>query len=305
MKKAIILAIIVGCIGTSYLFPHAMLNPGELMKGHQELNNKCLSCHTTFSGIANDKCISCHKLSEIGKGTLPGTDSNSNKVKLLFHQQLAGQQCASCHTDHKGINPGMLISSFKHQMLSQNILANCASCHNKPVDKLHEQLSANCASCHNSSAWKLAGPFNHDMIQGIDKTNCTSCHQKPTDAYHQLLTTGCNKCHDTNKWVPSTFDHSTYFRLDQNHNASCNTCHSNNNFAVYTCYGCHEHSESNIISKHNEEGIYNITKCASCHKSGNEGGIENGNESNEKEGNNVKDYIRKQEKNRKNGKDDD
>ena len=305
MKKTIILLIIVLCAGLSYLFPHAMLNPGELMEGHQDINNKCLSCHTAFSGISNNKCIVCHKLSEIGKDTLQGKDTTGNKVKLLFHQQLSDQQCSSCHTDHKGIHPGLLISSFKHEMLSQSILANCAGCHNKPVDNLHKQLSTNCGSCHNSSGWKLTSAFDHDMIQGIDKNNCTACHQKPNDNYHQLLSTGCNKCHSTTKWVPSTFDHSKYFLLDRNHNVSCNTCHTNNNFAVYTCYSCHEHSESNIIAKHNEEGIYSITNCVSCHKSGNEDDIRNGNESNQKEMNNVKDYIRKQEKERKNGGEDD
>lgn len=118
MKKAIILAITVFCIGLSYLFPHAMLNPGELAEGHQDLNSKCLSCHTIFSGISNVKCISCHNLSDISKDTLKGMDSLGNKAKALFHQHLLNQECSSCHTDHKGIKPGMLISSFKHEMLS-------------------------------------------------------------------------------------------------------------------------------------------------------------------------------------------
>lgn len=242
MKKVIILAIIVVCIGLTYLYPHAMLNPGELTEGHQDLNNKCLSCHAAFSGISKSKCISCHKLSEIGKDTLQETDSTGNRMKTLFHQHLSDQECSSCHTDHKGIKPGTLSTGFKHEMLSQSI-----------------------------------------------STNCASCHQKPNDSFHQLLTNGCNKCHSTGKWVPSTFDHSKYFQLDQNHNATCNTCHTNNNFVAYTCYSCHEHSENKIISKHNEEGIYNITNCASCHKSGNEHDIRNGNES----------------KDKKNGKDDD
>jgi hypothetical protein len=258
MKKTIILAIIVFCIGLSYFFPHLMLNPGELLEGHEDLNKKCLSCHTVFSGISNEKCISCHKLSEIGKDTLQGMGSTGNKAKTIFHQYLSNQECSSCHTDHKGIKPEVLISSFKHEILSQSIL-----------------------------------------------TNCANCHQKPKDTYHQLLTTGCNRCHSTNKWAPSTFDHSKYFLLDKNHNVTCNTCHSNNNFVTYTCYSCHEHSESNIISKHNEEGIYNITNCASCHKSGNEEDIRKGNESNQKDMNNVKDFLKKQERDKKNGKEDD
>ena len=170
---------------------------------------------------------------------------------------------------------------------------------------LHKLLSVNCGSCHNSSSWKLKGNFNHEIIQGVDTINCTACHNKPNDTYPQLLTTGCNKCHSTNKWVPSTFDHSKYFMLDEKHNVTCNTCHTNNNFVIYTCYSCHEHSENNTISKHNEEGIYNITNCASCHKSGNEHDIRNGNESSQKDINNVKDYLKKQENSKKNHKDDD
>jgi hypothetical protein len=254
MKKAIILAIIVICIGLSYQFPYAMLNPGELVEGHQNLKNKCLSCHTAFSGISNEKCISCHKISEIGKDTLQGIGTIGKKVKPLFHQQLSSQECSSCHTDHKGVKPELLISSFKHEMLSQTILANC-----------------------------------------------NSCHQKPNDVYHQVLTTGCDKCHSTSKWLPSTFDHSKYFQLDKHHNVTCNTCHTTNNFAIYTCYSCHEHSESNMISKHSEEGIYNITNCTSCHKSGNKEDIGEGNESNQRDRNNAKDYIKKHE----NEKDDD
>jgi len=34
-------------------------------------------------------------------------------------------------------------------------------------------------------------------------------------------------------------------------------------------YGCHEHTVSNILSAHREEGISNLTNCASCHKSSN------------------------------------
>jgi hypothetical protein len=258
MKKAIILAIIIICIVLSYQFPYAMLNPGELAQGHQNLKNKCLSCHTAFSGISNDKCISCHKLAEIGINTSKRIDSTNNKVKTLFHQQLSSQECTSCHTDHKGLKPEMMISTFKHEMLSQSIL-----------------------------------------------TNCNSCHQKPSDTYHQLLTTGCNKCHSTSKWLPSTFDHSKYFQLDKNHNVACNTCHTKNNFAIYTCYSCHEHSESDMISKHNEEGIYNITNCVSCHKSANEGEIGEDNESNQKNMNNAKDYIKEHGRDKKNEKEDD
>ena len=268
MKQTLILGIIVVCIACTYLYPHTMINPGELTAGHQHLKNNCSACHTPFSGISNTKCIACHNPANIGKDSTGKLDSS--KQKLLFHQGLMEQSCSSCHTDHKGIAPTVSLSNFNHQQLSSAVFNNCNSCHNKPVDSLHQSLSNSCINCHNTQDWKLNVVFNHDMIQGADKNNCAACHQKPNDNFHQSTSANCSQCHSNNKWLPSSFDHSAYFRLDANHQTTCNTCHTNNNYKVYTCYSCHEHSPSNTIAKHNEEGIYNISNCASCHKSGSE-----------------------------------
>lgn len=280
-------------------FPHSMISAGELAKGHQKLNNECLSCHKPFGGIANEKCISCHKLSDIGKETM------GKQNKTLFHEQLSSQKCSVCHSEHQGAFPENPLRGVKHELLSVAILNNCNTCHNKPTNALHTQISANCNSCHQTQSWKNTISFNHEML--LNKNNCISCHQKPKDNYHSLINENCSKCHSTNKWIPSTFDHSAYFTLDQNHNASCNTCHSTNNFKSFTCFGCHEHSEQKIIAEHNEEGIYNITNCASCHKSGNEHEIkENGKRLNESDTKELKDFIKSNgEKEKENEKDDD
>src|SRR3546814_3316281 len=68
-------------------------------------------------------------------------------------------------------------------------------------------------------------------------------------------------CHQPGHWKPATFDHSRYFLLDRDHNTACTTCHLNNNYKQYTCYGCHEHQPTKIITKHREEGITNIENC--------------------------------------------
>ena len=100
MKKIIATVVIVVCVWLIATYPFVMLNPGELVKGHQDLKDKCLACHKPFWGIETQKCISCHKLSEIGR-----KDSAGNKNIILFHQNLKNQKCTSCHTDHKGKNP--------------------------------------------------------------------------------------------------------------------------------------------------------------------------------------------------------
>ncbi len=300
MKKLIVIGIVAVCIVLIYQYPHAMLNPGEIVEGHQQLTDNCLACHNPFFGISNDKCISCHKLSDIGKDTLMLNDTSISNRKVVFHQHLSNQKCTSCHTDHKGLKPEMTLHGFNHEMLPATIISNCYSCHSQPSDILHKQLTTACNNCHTTKGWKNSVTFNHNMIQGDIKNNCAACHTNPGDSLHKQVIDQCDKCHSTNQWKPSTFDHSTYFQLDGDHNVKCNTCHINNNFSAFTCYGCHEHSESKIISEHNEEGIYNITNCSSCHRSGNEHDIRmNGNanqEINQNELNNVKEYIKSREK---------
>jgi hypothetical protein len=268
-----------------YWFPKVMLNPGELVTGHQKLKNNCFACHQAFNGINQEKCISCHALSKIGSDSM--LDPKAPQ-KILFHDKLSNNTCTACHSDHLGMNPEKTFNSFKHELLLGEDRSNCNNCHSKPTDKLHNQLSANCNNCHKTEGWKLVEKFNHNQIEAANKNNCTACHTKPTDTFHQQSKDNCNTCHSTEKWVPSTFEHSRYFVLDGKHQTKCVTCHTNNDYSKYTCYGCHEHSESNIRGEHNEEGIYQFNDCVRCHKSGSEHGNEgNGNgENGRREGSN-------------------
>lgn len=303
MKRTIVLIITIIIIVLSARFPHLMLNPGELTEGHQKIKNDCAACHKPFWGIETSRCISCHKLEEIGMNDSSKIDVSESEKMLSFHSKLKNQECTSCHTDHTGINTQMRFKHFDHEVLSVEMKADCNSCHSKPEDKLHEQLSVSCNNCHNTNSWKFTGTFNHDMITGVSKTNCSSCHQKPSDSFHQLLQDNCDKCHTTNQWSPSTFDHTAYFVLDKNHNAECITCHTNNNFSAYTCYGCHEHSENKIIAKHQKHGIYNFSDCVSCHLSGDEHDIrgydENKRNTNTKNIKNIKEYLKSDKKEKK------
>lgn len=264
MKKLLFIAIIALLVWLMNKEPYLMLNPGKLTTVHQDLNNKCTSCHDVFWGISTEKCIECHQLSEIGK------DSLGNIKSVLFHENLKNQACTSCHTDHKGINPSVSLSKFNHSLLPSTEQINCNNCHTKPTDQLHKPLSNSCNECHTTNDWKSTTTFNHNMIQDSTKNNCLSCHKSPTDNLHSNFKTNCTPCHNTNKWTPANFEHSKYFVLDRNHNAKCTTCHITANYKNYTCYGCHEHTESNIIGEHREEGITNFNNCVKCHRSGNE-----------------------------------
>lgn len=261
----VITCVIILLIGR---YPDLMISPGSLSKGHQDLNHRCMSCHVPFSGMSNDRCVKCHTVAEIGKDSLQDTG------RIVFHDKLISQSCISCHTDHAGLDPASSMKGFKHDLLEESIISNCIGCHAQPTDALHIQVTTDCKSCHDTSTWKQTGPFNHDQLNAEIKNNCTACHKSPEDDLHQQSTASCSKCHSTTQWVPSTFAHNDYFVLDRDHNAKCTVCHTNNNYAAYTCYGCHEHTPAGMAAEHNEEGIYNITNCVSCHKSADEEGGE-------------------------------
>ena len=299
MKRAIVYGVMLLCIVLVIQFPHTMIQPGELVKAHPDSVSSCLACHQPFLGIPNENCISCHRLKEIGMRTNNRTDSQAVK-QILFHEQLADQKCTTCHTDHVGRDASITMGTFSHEKLLPALVENCNGCHRQPFDNLHTSVSTACISCHNTESWKSSSPFNHELIKPSEQKNCTKCHQKPDDNYHLHFEENCNKCHTTTAWSPSTFDHSTYFQLDQDHNVKCITCHTGNNFNIYTCYSCHEHSESKTIKEHLEEGITQISNCVSCHKSSDEDDISGnsnfGKEIDQQELNGIKEHYKKQEK---------
>lgn len=227
-RKYIFLIITLAIIGIVLVFPHAMLSPGNLYQAHSDLNNDCFACHKAFSGTPNENCISCHKVSDIGKKTNIKGDSISINNKIQFHKNLKNQDCISCHSDHKGLNPKLSLKKFDHIFLSESNRNQCVSCHSQPKNKLHSQVSNSCVSCHSTASWTSMISFNHDLIKEISRNNCITCHQIPKDNFHSSSTNNCASCHGLNKWKPSTFNHNIAFVLDENHNTDCKTCHTTN-----------------------------------------------------------------------------
>jgi hypothetical protein len=261
MKKLLLLVVIVLVVAFSAMFPHTWISPGELVQGHQKLNNQCASCHSPFQGIDNSKCIGCHKLSDIGKD-----DSSA----ILFHERLKNSTCTACHTEHKGVMQNRSLVVFDHKLLGESDKNSCNSCHKVPVSGTHKNYLSTCNSCHTTSTWKSTEGFNHAMILMDQQKNCTLCHSVPADNMHADFGSACISCHTVNQWKPSSFNHDKYFVFDGNHGAACTNCHMNNNFKAYSCTSCHEHSGNKLFSEHAEEGITDISNCVRCHRSGNE-----------------------------------
>ncbi|MEO0006677.1 MAG: hypothetical protein RJA20_873 [Bacteroidota bacterium] len=262
MKYLIVSTIISGVVMLIWLFPHTMLSPGELLQGHQSLNNDCFACHTPFGGLPDSKCVSCHTPADI-----------EQNESVHFHEKFVNISCVSCHADHLGMASAS--DNFKHNIIPGNLLSDCFMCHQRPEDYLHHRVTASCSACHGTDDWKGA-VFNHNQLSAGDLNTCISCHQKPSDKLHASQTMNCDRCHSTDQWSPATFEHADYFVLDSDHNISCDICHVGNDYESYTCYGCHEHNRADILNEHREEGISNIKDCVRCHKSPDETGEEDG-----------------------------
>lgn len=262
----VIAANLVALVALAFVYPHLMVSPGALAQGHAELTTDCFACHASWRGATSQRCISCHRLPDIGLRTTKGATLAQSGTRTAFHQELVEQDCMACHSDHAG--PKLTQRSrktFSHALLRTDVQQRCESCHTKPVDQLHQTLTIACVQCHSAQRWKPA-TFDHALLTKAQQARCDGCHKAPADTLHRQLKGNCGQCHAQNRWKPSTFDHAKLFVLDRDHDTQCATCHTNNDYSRYTCYGCHEHTPAKVRSKHVEEGIRDFVNCVECHR---------------------------------------
>jgi hypothetical protein len=270
VKRGWLLWVIAANLGVlvalAFVYPHLMVSPGALVPGHAELATDCFACHSPWRGATSQRCVVCHKLPDIGLRTTKGSAPAPAGVKTAFHQELLEQDCMACHSDHVG--PKLTQRSrkrFAHALLRVDVQGRCESCHAKPVDPTHKELTIGCAQCHSAERWKPA-TFDHAALTKAQLARCDGCHRAPADVLHRQLKGNCAQCHSQDRWKPATFDHAKYFVLDRDHETKCVTCHTNDDYSRYTCYGCHEHTPANVGAKHQEEGIRDFENCVKCHR---------------------------------------
>ena len=251
----------------------------------------CSKCHLDARTVADlqsapQDCFSCHQQD----------DEHAGKF---------GKDCAVCHSpdgwepakfDHnlaafklEGEHAEVKCESCHQNNVFKGTPTDCYSCHQKD-DEHNGQFGTDCSACHTPNNWDDA-TFDHNSsnfpltgahvavvcenchINGEfagTSSICVSCHAEPTSHTSQFGT-DCVACHSTNAWTPAAFNGQHTFPFDHGEEGtvSCTTCHPSS-YQVYTCYGCHEHTESNIILKHREEGISKFENCVECHADGRE-----------------------------------
>ena len=175
----------------------------------------------------------------------------------------SAQRCMVCHAPAdigRRTTKGLPITSargrrpFHAALTSQSCMA-CHRDHLEPFFRASEMTR-----------------FDHSLLTSTIRNECTACHAAPEDALHRAQTSTCAQCHNQDRWKPATFEHSKFFVLDEQHNASCATCHSGSGYKEYTCFGCHEHQPNKMSERHLREGIRNINNCISCHRGAHEPG---------------------------------
>jgi hypothetical protein len=262
----------------AWVYPDLMVSPGPLQPAHAGLARDCSACHVAWRGAAAAQCATCHVAEQIGVVTTRGAPLAPGTTRVAFHQQLTEPDCIACHSDHPGTaRVPRSKHPFSHGLLNQGIRAQCASCHEAPHTRVHENKQVGCLTCHTSGAWKPA-VFVHTALAPAVLERCESCHTAPEDGLHPKVTGRCQSCHQTGHWKPATFEHQKFFVLEGVHAAACSTCHKGTSYSDYTCYGCHAHTPENIRREHREVRG-NLEKCARCHTSaGGEGGEGGGEE---------------------------
>ena len=188
---------LVALVALAFVYPHLMVSPGPLVKGHAELATDCFACHAPWRGASSALCTDCHAVASIGLKTskgVPITSAAVGTVKGSFHQALIEQDCMACHSDHQG--PQLTRRSrkpFSHALLQDNLRGQCASCHAAPQDTLHRSVKAECSQCHQNEAWKPA-TFDHRRHFVLDRdhnTTCQTCHRN-----HDYSRYTCYGCHE-------------------------------------------------------------------------------------------------------------
>jgi hypothetical protein len=207
--------------------------------------------------------------------------------KLIAGHRLLETDCFACHAPLTGASSTRCATCHKAADIGRLTTTGLTIAKPRTATPFHQQLiSQDCMACHSDHAgvkrYHLQGSFNHALLQQATRDQCQSCHKKPKDSLHQQIEGNCLQCHTQQKWTPANFDHNKYFAFDGDHTAACVTCHVRNDYSRYTCYGCHEHTATNIRRKHIEEGVSKFDNCVECHRSANKHEIEGGEGGNER-----------------------
>lgn len=187
------------------------------------------------------------------------------------HADLA-TDCFACHAPWRGVASQRCVSCHKLADIGLRTTTGASLAQAGVKTAFHQELMTHdCVACHSDHAGlkltqRSRKPFSHALLRASAQQQCAACHKAPADALHRRIEGSCAQCHTQSHWKPATFDHAKRFVLDRDHDTTCVTCHANNDYSRYTCYGCHEHTPAKVRAEHEEEGIRDFENCVECHR---------------------------------------
>jgi hypothetical protein len=266
--------------------------------------DKCLACHRDVGSQLSGKsglhgsssamraapCGDCHPDHNGAAGALTVLDEGSfphdvTGFTLSGHREKnAGGRfaCADCHPDGFSGTFDQAVCATCHAaidaaFMKEHVAAfgkDCLPCHDGggdakvdhskfPFKLTGKHASVPCGDCHGDAT----------SMQDFQNTpqDCYSCHAKD-DEHKGSFGRQCGSCHKTSDWGDVTFDHSV-FPVDhgsEEQTPTCQTCHPNGT-STYTCFGCHEHTQANVVGEHEGRSLAQLTDCVKCHEGGRSG----------------------------------
>ena len=190
---------------------------------------------------------------------------------MKAHAEVA-TDCFACHAPWRGASAALCIDCHALPDIGLRTTKGVALPAKGPKASFHQDLiEQDCMACHSDHqaprlTQRQRKPFSHALLRQAVQDQCDSCHKAPADSLHRQITGNCQSCHGQEAWKPATFEHAEFFVLDRDHDTTCVTCHQNNDYRRFTCYGCHEHTPANIRAKHEKEGISDFGNCVECHR---------------------------------------
>lgn len=206
---------------------------------HALLSGFSLEVHQLNYDGSQLGCESCHSQSRFVADTLDCINCHSQEDHdyIAGHIQTYGVSCVPCHD---GLDT---MAAFVHEELY-------------PLDGAH--ADAECSGCHTGLAF--AGT----------PTGCSDCHEK-TLPYAAMFGSDCQRCHTTVAWAPALLTQHTFsLTHGSEEQLACESCHVGE-YAVKSCYECHDHQPDQMLTAHLDEQVYAIDRCEECHPTGAQG----------------------------------